>query len=398
MHIPFPLPAHRVAAVRRKIAHAASRLIVIAGLSTALLLAVQVPAQQAAMPVAQATPVYSSAQLDQMLAPIALYPDDLLGQILMAATYPLEIVQADRWLQIPGNANLRGAELAQALQQQPWDPSVKSLVAFPQVLSVLDNNLQWTEELGEAFLVQQSDVMDHVQQLRGRAQAARTLNSTPQQTVTTNDQAIEIAPAGPDTVYVPVYDPNLVYGDWPYPDYLPYYFDVPGFALGSFIGFAIFAPLWGWDHWDWGHHRLNIGGGTGFGAGGPALPLRPGPWHYDPTRRAGVPYRSGTTQAHFTTGGASELHSMHENFRGFVPAMNAPVPSNVPAPRAGGSAPAPQAPRIEEPRFSPRVIERPAPPAMESFGSGAQVRTQEQRGAGSRMSAAPSGGGGRGRR
>ena len=364
----------------------------------AMIFGAQVRAQDMAMPAPPSAPVYSAAQLDQMLAPIALYPDDLLGQILMAATYPLEVVQADRWLQVPANASLRGVDLAQALQQQPWDASVKALLAFPQILSVMDNNLQWTEELGEAFLVQQADVMDHVQQLRSRAQAARTLNSTAQQTVSTNDQAVEIAPPGADTLFVPVYDPNVAYGEWPYPDYLPYYFDVPGYPLGSFMAFAIIAPLWGWNHWDWNHHRLNIGAGPGFGRGGPPLPLHPGPWRHEPERRAGVPYRSGSAQSSF--GNAAELRSGRENFRGYFPTTTSPGRASVPEARTGVPAPVVRAPsgmppsaRIEGPRYSPGVVERPAPPALESFGGGAQVRMQEQRGAGSRMSVAPSGGG-----
>ena len=364
----------------------------------AAILGAQVRAQDTAMAAPPSTPVYSAAQLDQMLAPIALYPDDLLGQILMAATYPLEVVQADRWLQVPANASLRGVDLAQALQPQPWDASVKALIAFPQILSVMDNNLQWTEELGEAFLVQQADVMDHVQQLRSRAQAARALTSSAQQTVSTNDQAIEIAPPGADTLFVPVYDPNVAYGEWPYPDYLPYYFDVPGYPLGSFMVFALIAPLWGWNHWDWNHHRLNIGGGPGFGKGGPPLALHPGPWRHDPERRAGVPYRSGSAQARF--GDTAELRSGRENFRGYFPSTVSPGRVSVPEPRTGVPAPVVRAPsampppaRVEGPRYSPGVVERAAPPALESFGGGAQVRAQEQRGAGSRMSVAPSGGG-----
>lgn len=406
MRLPRSLAVRRAAAAPRAVAAAALGLLAGVALVASFLLAGQVRAQGTTPappgPPPQATPVYSSAQLDQMLAPIALYPDDLLGQILMAATYPLEIVQADRWLQLPGNASLHGPELAQALQQQPWDASVKALVAFPQVLSVMDNNLQWTEELGEAFLAQQADVMDRVQQLRSRAQAARTLNSTPQQTVTSTGQAIEIAPATPDMVYVPVYDPDIVYGEWPYPDYLPYYFDVPGYALGSFIGFAIIAPWWGWDHWDWAHHRLNIGGAAGFGTGGPPLPLHPGPWRHDPQHRAGVPYRSNALQTRFSA--PAEVSAARENFRGFSPSVVAPAPSALPAPRPSEAAPmprapspVPQAPRYEQPRFPSGSAERPTPPAMESFGGGAQVRMQEQRGAGSRMSV-PSGGGGRTRR
>ncbi len=136
--------------------------------------------------------VFSTDQLDQMLAPIALYPDPLLAQVLMAATYPLDVVQADRWLQDPGNAALRGDSLNAAMEQALWDPSVKSLVPFPQVLHMMDGNLTWTEQLGEAFLASQPAVMDSVQRLRQRAQAAGRLQSSSQEVVSTQ------GPADPD--------------------------------------------------------------------------------------------------------------------------------------------------------------------------------------------------------
>ena len=131
----------------------------------------------------QTAPAYTQGQLDQMLAPIALYPDALVSQILMASTYPLEVVEAERWLEVPENASLTGDALSNALMQQPWDPSVKSLVPFPQVLQMMNQNLQWTEQLGDAFLAQQPAIMDSIQQLRQQAQAAGTLQSTLQQVV-----------------------------------------------------------------------------------------------------------------------------------------------------------------------------------------------------------------------
>jgi len=374
-------------------------LLVAAALVSAILVGARVHAQGEAPTVSQGATLYSAAQLDQMLAPIALYPDDVLGQVLMAATYPLEVVQADRWLQDPANAALHGAALAQALQPLPWDASVKSLVAFAQILTVMDSNLDWTEELGEAFLAQQADVMDRIQQLRGRAQAARTLTSTPQQTVSNDDQAIEIAPANPESVYVPVYDPDVVYGDWPYPDYLPFYFDVPGYAMGGFIGFAIVAPLWGWNHWDWGHHQINIvGGGTVPATGVVHLPLHPGPWRHEPGHRGGVPFRHGMTQAQF--GGAVGRPSIRGSFRGYAPGASEPAPAEIRSLRQGTTAPAlhvpapvTESPRVEPAQFPHAIAEHPSPPALESFGNGAQVRTQEQRGASSRMSTPPQGGG-----
>ena len=197
-------------------------ILALAALAPASLVA-QTPA-----PPAQAAPVYQAAQLDQLLAPIALYPDELLSQILMASTYPLEVVEAQRWVQDPKNAGLKGDQLTAALQDKDWDPSVKSLVPFPQILVMMSDRLDWMQKLGDAFLAQQSDVMDAVQRLRQQAQAAGTLKSSPQQTVTTQDQTITVEPANPDTVYVPVYDPTVVYGTWPYPDYPPYYFPPHG--------------------------------------------------------------------------------------------------------------------------------------------------------------------------
>jgi hypothetical protein len=166
--------------------------------------------------------MFKAEQLDQLLAPIALYPDALLAQILMAATYPLEIVKADRWLQDPSHANLRGDQLAGALEAETWDPSVKSLVPFPQILRMMDQQLDWTEKLGNAVVAQQPDVMDAIQRLRYQAAAAGTLWSNAQERVTTERQGIVIEPANPEFVYPPVYNPAGVYGPWPYPDYPPF--------------------------------------------------------------------------------------------------------------------------------------------------------------------------------
>ncbi len=341
----------------------------------------------------------SAMQLDQMLAPVALYPDQLLGQILMAATYPLEVVQADRWLQDPANAALRGQQLLEAISSQPWDESVKSLVAFPQILSAMDNNLSWTEELGDAFIAHQDQVMDRVQQLRARAQAAHTLISTPQQLVTDTGQAIEINPVGPDTVYVPEYDPNVVYGAWPYYDNPPDDFELPDYAPGGFIAFAILAPLWGWSSWDWRDHRLDIGP-VGGRPGRPNWPAgRPGPWKHDPQHRHGVPY--GNDTAHARVRGAGEARTAPGEFRGFAPAPSIAQPARelhgaTAAPRGDRPAAIRAEPHdFAASRGAPAVPMRAPPPALESFGRGSQVHAQEQRGASSRMSAPASGGRGR---
>jgi uncharacterized membrane protein YgcG len=208
-----------------------------------------------------------AGQLDQLVAPIALYPDPLLAQVLMASTYPLEIVQAERWAK--ANKSLKGDALTAALDKQDWDASVKQLVSTPTVLSMMNDKLDWTQALGDAVLAQQADVMDAIQRLRAKAQANGKLETTKQQKVTvTQDQGspvIEIEPASPEVVYVPYYDPGVVYGAWPYPAYPPYYFPPPA---GWVVGGAIATGLaWGaayaigheiWDDFDWHHGNIDV--------------------------------------------------------------------------------------------------------------------------------------------
>ena len=225
-------------------------------------------ANQDAPPPAQAAPAppytqQTPEQLQQLVAPIALYPDSLVAQILAASTFPEQVVQADRWVQ--AHPDLKGDALGQAVDQQPWDPSVKALTAFPSVLGNMDKNLSWTSSLGDAYYNQQQDVMDAVQVMRQKAEQAGTLKSTPQQTVTTQGSTVVIQPAAPDVVYVPAYDPWLVYGYpvVPWPGWYPYpgiWYGGPylsfgiGFGIGFFGGFG-----WGWPHWgfDW-HNRFVI--------------------------------------------------------------------------------------------------------------------------------------------
>ena len=170
---------------------------------------------------------FKQEELDQLVAPIALYPDSLLAQILMASTYPLEVVDAARWAK--ANQSLKGDALTAALEQQNWDPSVKSLVNFPQVLDMMNEKLDWTQKMGDAFLAQQKDVMDTVQKLRLKAYGEGNLKSTEQQKVVVEEEqkTIIIEPAKPEVVYVPTYNPTVVYGAWPYPAYPPYYYYPP---------------------------------------------------------------------------------------------------------------------------------------------------------------------------
>lgn len=222
------------------------------------------PAQEAQAPDTQAqAPPYaqqSPEQLQQLVAPIALYPDSLVAQILAASTFPEEVVEADRWVQ--ANPDLKGDALGKAVDQQPWDPSVKALAAFPAVLGNMDKNLSWTSSLGDAYYNQQPDVMDAVQVMRRKAQDAGNLKTTPQEVVKAEGPNIDIEPADPDVVYVPAYDPWLVYG-YPvvaWPGWYPY----PGIWFGGpYLSFGIGFPIgwyggfgWGWGHWgfDWHNH------------------------------------------------------------------------------------------------------------------------------------------------
>jgi hypothetical protein len=345
---------------------------------------------QTPLPQVQAAAQFPPEQLEQMLAPIALYPDPLVAQILMAATYPLEVVAADRWLQIPGNAALGGEQLTATLQQLPWDPSVKSLVPFPQILSMMDGNLDWMESLGEAFMSNQAAVMDSVQRLRQRAQTAGTLNSTPQQVVSTEGPTIMIEPPSPDVVYVPVYDPMVVYGGWPYPGYPPFYFPdfFTGVAIGArgfgWLNFGIVLPLWGWNHWDWGHHRIDIDRPRFAGLDHDHQPIGGGTWEHDTLHRHGVPYQNPGLRAQFAANAG-----VQRNFRGYPSngeqqsrqGPNAGPARNVGSPREAS----PPEPRYVEPHVSAPSAPR-SPPTFESYGTGAEVREQADRGAASRMS------------
>jgi hypothetical protein len=234
-----------------------------------------------AAPVQQTAPrsALTPQQLDNLVAPLALYPDPLLSQVLVASTYPLEVVEASQWLQ--QNRSLSGSALIDAAKQQNWDPSVQALVAFPDVLTRLNQDVQWTTDLGNAFLGQQADVMAAIQRLRARAQANGKLQTTPQETVTTQNQngqsEISIQPADPQTIYVPTYDPTYVWGPPAYGYYPPLYYPTYGFGFGFGIPFGGLYVGWGgWGGWGWGFNwfggGLYVNGGFfgryGYGYGG----------------------------------------------------------------------------------------------------------------------------------
>ena len=313
-----------------------------------------------------APPQYTQAQLEQMVAPIAAYPDSLLSQILMAATYPLEVVQAARWAK--ANHNLKGDQLQAAIDQESWDPSVKSLVFFPDVLKRMNENLDWTQDLGNAFLAQQSDVMAAVQRLRHKAMQAGNLKTSPQQKVVVQKDIIEVVPADPQVVYVPAYDPVAFYGPtWSYPTYAYPAMMVPppGYvATASLLSFgagvAVGACMFGGFNWGGGgvyvnntvinnfyHGPYGPYGPHGpygpYGPHGPYGPYGPGPhppgppgphppgppgphppgppagnqaWQHDPGHRGSVPYRdAGTAQRYGQTPRAAQ--GMGEGSKGY---------------------------------------------------------------------------------
>src|ERR1035438_9418951 len=271
-------------------------------------------AQQPAPPRQAPAQLLSPEQLDTLVAPVALYPDALLSQVLVAATYPLEVVEAGQWLQ--QNRTLQGPQLVDAARQQNWDASVQALMAFPDVVVKMNQDVQWTTALGNTFLAQQSDVMTAVQRMRARAQANGRLSSTPQQRVTTETQGgqsdIYIAPADPQVIYVPQYDPAYVWGPPAWGYYPPLYYG--GYGFGFYPGINIGLCFggwggWGWGGWGWGPNWF--GGGIfidysffhRYGFGEFHGELGRGAWAHDPGHRLGVPYPNREVAGRFAAAG-----------------------------------------------------------------------------------------------
>ena len=241
---------------------------------------------------------YTRQQIDQLVAPIALYPDQLLSQVLMAATYPQQIVDASQWLKDGGHADLKSDALAQALEPLPWDPSVKALAPFPQIVEMMAEHIEWTEALGVAFATQQAEVMGRVQALRQLAMKSGKLKQVKHLEVRQEGPTIIIASAEQDRIYVPVYNPTVVYGQWPNREFPPVYLPPPrefvaetiepGFEISR--GFAVVAPLWGWSRPDWRSERIivdrpaytritrsvEIGPGDAWRHSGPVVLVAPG--------------------------------------------------------------------------------------------------------------------------
>jgi hypothetical protein len=289
------------------------------GLLIILFLAMPMPGQSQENGEEAASRAFTHEQLAQMLAPIALYPDSLLSQVLMASTYPLEVIEADRW--VKKNKRLKGDSLDDSLLVKDWDPSVKSLCHFPSVLALMSENITETASLGNAFLAQEDEVMDVIQKLRAEAYEQGNLTSTSKQKVIKKEETIVIEPANPDVVYVPYYNPYYVYGPWWYPAYPPYYWGPFPVIVGAGISFwpgpFVSFSLVSWSYFDW-HRRsiyIDIHKRPRFFRPHEWY-SRPGPWYHSPKHRRGVAYRDKSTASKYgKSSGRSRTFS--RDIRGF---------------------------------------------------------------------------------
>jgi Protein of unknown function (DUF3300) len=290
------------------------------------------PAPIASAPAAPAGAPVSKEQLEQLLAPIALYPDSLLSQVLMASTYPADVADAAKWAKAhPDNKGDAGVK---AVQDQPWDPSVQSLAAFPQVLDMMGAQPDWVQNLGDAFLASSKDVLDAVQRLRAKAQQAGNLKTTEQQKVVVEQAApqqtvIKIEPAQPETVYVPAYNPTVVYGAWPYPAYPPYYYPpppyyYPGGALAAGIAFGIgvaaIGSIWGGCNWGGGNVNINVNKYNSINTNR-QLNANQTNFQHNAANRRGVPYADQASRDKFGGKGVGDASQRNE-YRGRDPSRD----------------------------------------------------------------------------
>lgn len=274
---------------------------------------------------AEDSKTFSEAEIDQMLAPIALYPDSLLSQVLMAATYPADVAKAVEWSK--SNPDQKGDAAAKAVQDTGWDPSVMSLVAFPQILSMMGEKPDWVQNMGDAFLADSEAVMDSVQKLRKKAKEEGNLENNEQQKIVVEEDAqsktvIIIEPAQPEVVYVPAYNPTIVYGSWWWPAYRPWYYYPPGYVVGTAIvwgiGIHVTHSLWGGFHWHGGYgHRsvnINIKNYNNININNKISGKGDAKWKHNAKNRKGVPYRDAKTRQKFENrvGGADK----RQDFRG----------------------------------------------------------------------------------
>jgi hypothetical protein len=275
-------------------------------------------AQTQTQPAAPREP-FKPEEIEALVAPIALYPDSVLSQVLMASTYPLEIVHAARW--VKANPKLKGDDAVKAVENQPWDVSVKSLVAFPQILEPMNDKLDWTHKLGDAFLAQQKDVFAAVQRLRARAKDAGNLKSNEQQNVVVEQAPaggqtiVKIEPANPQVIYVPAYNPTVVYGAWSYPAYPPTYWApypayYPGAALMTGlawgVGLAAAGAIFGNCNWGGNDVDINVNKAANIDRNFDRSKVEGGRWQHDGSHRQGVSYRDNATREKYSrdVGGA----------------------------------------------------------------------------------------------
>ena len=337
--------------------------------------------------------------LDQMIAPIALYPDSLLAYVFMAATYPIEVVQADRF--VKENKDLKGDKLMAAAKEKDWDPSVKSLLPFPDVLAMMSDKLDWTTKLGNAFLAQQRDVMDSVQRLRKKAYDAGNLKTTKEQVVKVEKQTVIIQPSNPEVIYVPAYNPTVVYGVWAYPAYPPYPYYPPGYVagaatLGFVAGVAVGSSACCWGGLNWGHNDIDIDINNNYNftknnynketaqkyqqqAQTKRQQNSKTSWQHNPDHRKGVQYGNQATAQRYGQARVSP-EQRKQNFRGFD---------------RQGAGRQPERAGPQSPKGSGR--DRSAS-AFQGMGNGGAERAASFRGQSSRGSARASGGFSRGGR
>ncbi|HEY6259723.1 MAG TPA: DUF3300 domain-containing protein [Xanthobacteraceae bacterium] len=343
--------------LRALTACAASFILLTAGTPSAL--------AQGAQPVAQQQPAaqpLSAQQIDQLVAPIALYPDDLLGQILTACTYPLEAVLAARWS--AANPNVKGPQLEAAMQQQPWDPSIKALAAVPQVLAMMSDKLDWTQSLGDAYLSQPDDVAAAIQRLRLKAQAAGHLQASSQQRIRRvpapqpiiidgrpEPEYIVIEPVDPGVLYVPIYDPYVIYGAWPYPVYRPFYWYPPGYVAVGVIGFGtpfvVGAALWAHYNWESRHVDINVVNYNKFNH----TNIVNQTWEHNPLHRGNIPYNNAALQQKFGKAATSNANvtpllqkpntgaTLPNNLKGATTPINSNAISNLERTDTGNKKP-----------------------------------------------------------
>ncbi|MEN6438753.1 MAG: DUF3300 domain-containing protein [Syntrophobacter sp.] len=346
-------------------------------------------------------PAFRQEELNQMIAPIALYPDSLLANVLVAATFPLEVVAADRW--VKQNNNLKADQLNAALDQMKWDLSVKALVPFPAVLSMMSEKLDWTQDLGNAFLAQQKDVMDTVQQLRARAQSQGNLKTSREQNVIVQEKTIVIEPASPTVVYVPSYDPAVVYGAWPYPAYPPYpYYPYGGVVAAGALGFAAGVAVgaaWnnGWGHWNWNGGSINVNANRNTNINSARVSnYQSANWNQSARQGSVANRNQGASARQLPAGGAGsadrrgDYRGRTQDGRGQAGTTRpggSQVASNRPSQRPGPSAstrPASTS-RPSPDSVSKGLQQRQGGGAFQGMGSGNQARMSSDRGLSSRQ-------------